>query len=680
MIARAITLGTVFAVAASLATTPSASATTRFEVTSRTGGATTITPVSSAPRRTFPNIAVGLSRLGARYLGPVSLGNKMLTFHVQTQMRNAAGLHAYAAAASRPGSLYYRHWLTPSTIASAFGTPQAQYVAAANYFKSLGMLVHPWQTRTSLTVTGNQRQIEAALGTKLGMFRLRNATFFAPSTAAALPATIAVAGFGGLTNAHVNNRTSMLGAPPITLPGGFANARVNGATPQMLASVYDLDEAYAKGYTGKGINLGIIGTGPIASADFPNFRKLFSIPGTSTVTQDVVSINGDTAPPATTGPCTGGTSEAPTATCNPEDEEAQLDTEQTAGLARDANVVFYLAYNAPNDEQGLGDADDELQQAVDDNKVDILSLSYGGCEILDSALFSLTPTPLGDATGTDPTLFSELASEGIATFVSSGDSGSAGCQRALEGAVDEPNASYPASDPNVVAVGGTTTPMGPDGRLTGPITNWGQQTKSGGAAGAGVSVDFQTPSYQKAQSSVSALCLMRCVPDVALDADPFTGAAVLYDSTAALGGPSEAPIGGTSQAAPDMAAVWAVVLSACEVSPKCLGPNVTATDPVSGFSPPSAVPRYRLGNPNYLLYPILANTAMYHSVFYDITYGNDGVPTTAAATIGGEAGTDPYVAGIAVGSVSAGPGYDEASGLGMPLGYQLIKYLVPGAK
>ena len=121
----------------------------------------------------------------------------------------------------------------------------------------------------------------------------------------------------------------------------------------------------------------------------------------------------------------------------------------------------------------------------------------------------------------------------------------------------------------------------------------------------------------------------RCNPDVALDADPFTGAAVL-SNTGLSGGTMETPEGGTSQAAPDMAGMWAVILSACEQVTSCQGPQPPpVVDPVSGFTSPSSIPRYRMGNPNFLLYPILSKSS-YHSVFYDIVYGNDAVPPYAA--------------------------------------------------
>jgi len=427
----------------------------------------------------------------------------------------------------------------------------------------------------------------------------------------------------------------------------------------------------------------------------PNYKKLYNVGGTSTVSIVPASVNGDTTPPPVTGTCTGGTSTSPTATCNPEDLEAQLDTEQTASLAPDANVLFYLAYNGAgctvasavgmcvggsSTSQGLFLSDDELMQAVNDNRADILSLSYGGCEDLDIALMAINPTPGGDATGTDPTLFAQLAAEGIAVFVSSGDSGSAGCQRLIT-MNEEPNASYPSSDPNVVAVGGTTTPVGQDGNLTGPITTWGQQTKSGGAEGAGMSKAFQLPPYQKGNAGVTAVgCTMRCQPDVVLDADPFTGAAVVYNSGKGIGPAMETPIGGTSQAAPDMAATWAVVLSACKVTPSCVGSYAkSVVDPAASPAPGGqASPSYRLGNPNFQWYKLAdpANAAQFHATFYDIVYGNDAVPTAAAQAQAAKSGQDAYTACCDPGSVSAGPGFDQATGLGAPFGRALIKFIV----
>jgi subtilase family serine protease len=688
---RALTLGAALAALGSIALPVAALATPRHVDLPRNGNAPIVT--GEANRQYFPFVPAAMERLGMRYIGPASV-RKPITFHVETAMLNAAGLKAYATAANTPGSIYYRHWIGPKQIADSFGTPLNQYNASAAFFRSQGMIVGTWPMRTSLTVTGTQKQIETALHTKIGVFSLRGNTFFAASQALSVPLNVSITSIGGLTNAHLYHTDFVPGGPAVPVSGGFSNSRVDGMSPVQLADAYDLNTAYAKGYTGAGINLGIVGTGPISAADVPNFKKLYNVQGSSTVVPVYSTIDGDTTPPAVTGPCTSASSTAPSATCNPEDEEAQLDTEQAATLAPDATVQFYLGYNATNDTQGIGSPDDEVDQAIANNTADVLSLSYGACETLEGTPEVGTITASltgGDATGHEPTEFSELAAEGVAVFVSSGDSGSAGCQRST-GNLDVPTLGYPSSDPNVVSVGGTTTPIGADGRLTGPIINWGSSTKSGGAAGGGISQLFNPPSFEKAQASSAAICVKsatstnplggggRCNPDVALDADPYTGASIEYDSGAGIGPAEIVPIGGTSQAAPDMAAMWADVLSACKQVASCQGPQPPpVTDPTSGFTSPSTIPRYRLGNPNFLLYP-LVSTAAYHNVFYDITFGNDAVPPYAvqlAASETGETGLDYTVTDP--GSVSAGPGFDNASGLGFPFGYALIKQLIPGA-
>jgi subtilase family serine protease len=663
-----------------------------------------IAPIAtSGVRRMYPHVSQGLTRAGAVLLGPASLGNRLLTFDIQTASQNQSALMMYARMANTPGSIYYRHWISPAQIAASFGTPQAQYDATAAYFRSYGFAVRTWQTRMALTLTAHQAEVEAAFGTKLGIFAIHGKRFYAPARTISLPTTLSVASISPITNVQRVHSFAIAGGSPAGNGGGLQNNLTEGYGPLQLAEAFDLNEAYQHGYTGKGINIGIIGTGPISLNDFPAYRSLFNLAGSSTVSLAPVTVNGDSTPPPVTAPCTSGSSTAPVAGCNPEDGEAQIDTEQAAGLARDANVYFYLAYNGAgcnvialggtcvggtSAAQGLALTDDEILQAVDDNKVDALSLSYGGCELVEMIpeVGDLTIVPGGNATGNDPTMFAELAAEGIATFVSTGDSGSAGCQEEVLVAY-EPVAAieYPASDPDVVAVGGTTTPIGANGQLSGPITEWGQQTKLQGST-AGKSQDFVEPSYQAAQTASNAICSVgagteptsRCVPDVSLNGDPNTGVFVMIDSTPALGGPNDGVYGGTSVAAPEMAGMWGVVLSACEATPSCLGPN---TQTIESATAPAGttIPRYRLGNPNFLLYPILANAAKYQSTFYDVVFGTDGVPPFVASEVGSQLGTSSYAAGVDPGAVFAGPGFDEESGIGAPFGYQLIKYVVPGA-
>ncbi len=147
---------------------------------------------------------------------------------------------------------------------------------------------------------------------------------------------------------------------------------------------------------------------------------------------------------------------------------------------------------------------------------------------------------------------------------------------------------------------------------------------------------------------------MREQPDVSMLADPATGVTAVEN-----GAPTT--VGGTSVAAPEMAAMWALVLQACKVNPACVAGG------------PAAHP-YRLGNAAPYLYSIYHGSNLapvgngvvagmpflpYAQVFYDVVYGNTAMP-----------GTNP---GTPVPGQTAGTGYDEATGVGVPFARHLIE-------
>jgi subtilase family serine protease len=118
---------------------------------------------------------------------------------------------------------------------------------------------------------------------------------------------------------------------------------------------------------------------------------------------------------------------------------------------------------------------------------------------------------------------------GIAFTVSSGDSGY-GVQ-------------YPAASPYVTAVGGTSLYMNGN--------NYSNENAWSGA-GSGCSQFEVKPNWQK-----DVLCKGRTVADVSAVADPSTGAAI-YSSTSPKGQKGWFTAGGTSLAAPIIAAVYAL--------------------------------------------------------------------------------------------------------------------------
>ncbi len=605
----------------------------------------------------------------------VATANNLASISVDLipQMQNAAGLMNYAKSVGDPKSANYRHFLTPAQIGDQFGASKSSYDAAVKYFQGEGLSVATWPQRLLLHVTGPQAKMQTALHTTFGWYSNGTKTFLAPESTPAPPTSLGITGAANIVMVvddftdHVNVSSSNT---------GVGNGAIYGYSPQQIAAAFDFQGAYNAGYTGTGITTGIIGTGPFSAGDVPAFKALLNISGSGTVTEVSAtdanaagnSALGFATPPPVTLPslfCQPPfASEYPSPpSCNPEDTETQLDTEQLSSLAPNANLRYYLAYN-PNDgcgvigadcpagagmpEQGLAEADAEINTAIADDTEDVLSLSFGGPETLNvGAEFNAS------GEGLEPLEFAALASEGIAVFVSSGDSGAEACAP-YASVAPNPDAlcvSYPATDPNVVAVGGVTTPMNTAGQLIGPLTGWG--TRSGGEDGSGGGVSAYFPLSIPQTGAVNVTGSMRNVPDIALEGDALTGVTVLtYGGSQFAGDEEIEPIGGTSVAAPEAAAMWALVLQACKQTASC----ATASGPYP----------YRLGNPAAYYYKIYANSSEYASTIYDVIYGSNALSCTAGAACPG-----PTYQGYI-----AGPGYDLVSGIGVPYARALIKAVV----
>ncbi len=630
---------------------------------SQSGGGTSSLPPSAPAGFSYDKSALQ----GAKLVGAAQ-NLASLSVDLVPAMRNAAGLALYAKSVNDPTSANYRHFLSPQQIGDQYGAPATSYANAVKYFQSQGLSVATWPQRMLLHVTGPQAKMQVALHTSFGWYRNASSVFLAPMSTPAPPAAAAVV---GATNIVMRSGLST-NYLKLTTSGG--NGFLYGYSAQQIASGFDYTGAYNAGYTGAGITAGVIGTGAFNPGDVPAYRSMFGVRGSGTAT--LVSATdanapGNTAlgfatPPPVTLPgfgCPGATL-SPTSTCNPEDIETQLDTEQMSSLAPDANVRYYLAYN-PNDAcgvvgvdcppgagiplQGLGEIDAELQTAIADNHADVISLSFGGPETLNvGSAFNAS------GNGITPLELAALASEGIAIFVSSGDSGAQGC---MQFNVPDPNAlcvQYPSTDPSVVSVGGVNAPINSAGQLVGAVSGWGTHSGGAGGSGGGVSAYFPLTSYQKGAAGVTGS--MRNVPDIALDADGLTGVAVLlYGGSQFAADTLVEPVGGTSAAAPEAAAMWALVLQACKQTASC----ATA----SGAAP------WRLGNPNAYFYKIYGTPATYASTFYDVLYGANNMycvqgPTATPCPNPTDPGYD------------SGKGYDLVTGIGVPYARALIKAVV----
>ena len=187
--------------------------------------------------------------------------------------------------------------------------------------------------------------------------------------------------------------------------------------------------------------------------------------------------------------------------------ETALDVEWAHAIAPSAHILLVSA-TSPSGANFLS----ALDYVSNRRDVVSVSMSWGGPEFPEEV-----------------TLDSHFVSKSKAVyFASSGDTGT--------------GASWPASSPNVVAVGGTTIVFDRNQKPRGEIA-WS-------GSGGGMSAYEEAPIYQTGYS-IPKSNGMRAIPDVAYDADPKTGFPIVHDSVWRT-------VGGTSAGAPQWAALAAL--------------------------------------------------------------------------------------------------------------------------
>ena len=306
--------------------------------------------------------------------------------------------------------------------------------------------------------------------------------------------------------------------------------------------------------------------------------------------------------------------------------EADLDLEWAGAIAPHASLVYVYSLNAMN----------AVGYAIDGDLAPVLSLSYGLCEPMAprSDLLTLQSwAHLGNALG-------------ITWVNSAGDSGGADCLRTSSSSVAGLAVESPADIPEVTGVGGTAFDEGSGqywnatNNANGgsaisyiPETVWNDSIPGYPlAGGGGASTVFPNPTWQTGLGVPNNGA--RNVPDISLAASPYVGYMV---ST----GGHDAIFGGTSAGAPAFAGI-AALLNQYLVS--------TGAQRVPG-----------VGNMNPRLYAMAQSG---NGAFHDITTGDNIVKVTCDANSSNcAAGSFGY---------AAGPGYDQASGLGSVDAYNLV--------
>ncbi|HEX7159137.1 MAG TPA: protease pro-enzyme activation domain-containing protein, partial [Edaphobacter sp.] len=301
-----------------------------------------------------------------------------------------------------PDSPHYHQWLTPQQVGEQYGPTQHDLSALREWLGSQGLTVREVApSGMFVSVSGRASSVTAALATDFHYFERNGGQHISATAEPAIPSALAavVASISGLAEAELHP-SAHIGETRLMPNAGGAHpeATFNGShfiTPGDFATIFDINPAYSAGYNGAGQKVAVIGRSRVTTSDVTAFESKTGL--TTNVPNIVIPTNG--VDPGTTS--------------DGDQVEATVDVERVIGVAPGAHVDLVVSSSSGNSDGILIAAQYEVQTLRDP----VMNISFGGCEAYGGA----SSVALWDA------LFSQAASEGISVFVSSGDSGAAGC-------------------------------------------------------------------------------------------------------------------------------------------------------------------------------------------------------------------------------------------------------------
>lgn len=421
-----------------------------------------------------------------------------------SRLRNEADFTARAKAPAKR--------LSRAEFAATHGSDPKELQEVEAFAKSQGLeVLESNAARRSVVVRGTASAINKAFSVQLHDFDSPRGKYHSHTGMASVPAPISnmVEAVVGLDNRQVPARHYSTARrrsqkdPPNTAP----------VTPQQIAQAYNFPAGDGTGQT-----IGIYemqtsdGAAGYSVADLTNTMQAFGgglkVPKPIDVSVDGVKNSGVS------------------------DGETGLDITVASAIAQGAQIAVYFTGGTT---QSILHA---LQAMIHPNAGDpvpsVLSISYGwGPDDASADSFSEQEYQQLDQ------LFQDAANLGITVLVSSGDSG------AFISSSTQAQTSYPATEPWVVACGGTTV-----GNLNGGTFDeyvWNDVGAGGpGATGGGISARFPVPTYQAnvhLPMRNGTNSPGRGIPDIAGNASENSGYQQFIQG-------QEQPVGGTSAVAP----------------------------------------------------------------------------------------------------------------------------------
>ncbi len=525
-----------------------------------------------------------------------------VTITLKPSAAQQADLEQLLAEQQDPASPNYHRWLTPEQYGDRFGASQADLNQVVNWLQQQQLtVVGTARGRNWVAFSGTAGQVENAFQTQIHYYLAEDGTqHYANSTEPSIPAAL---------------------APVVSQIHGLTDFRLRAPKRQVRpgpASQPQYTSSHGNHYLAPDDIATIYNLQPLYGAGVDGTGQSIVVVGQTQINlSDIDQFRSAFNLPGSDPQVMLVPNSRDPGISQNDLIEADLDLEWSGAVARKASLIYVYSYDVMT----------AVQYAIDQNLAPVMSMSYGSCE---------AQTPSSDAQSMQ-SWAQQANAQGMTWLAASGDSGAGDCVGGGGRTGYGLQVDMPASLPQVTGIGGTEFNEG-GGTYWGsnnanqasvlsyvPETAWNDSAIDGSpsASGGGASTFFAKPSWQSGAGVPNDGA--RDVPDVSVSASADHDGYLVYSA-------GQQVVGGTSVGAPSFAGIMAL-----------LNHYLLSTGAQGAAG---------VGNINPRLYSLAQTNA---SAFHDITSGDNIVnPCPARAR-----NCTPTPVGF-----SAGPGYDQVTGLG----------------
>ena len=318
-----------------------------------------------------------------------------------------------------PQSPNYGHFLNATTLQPYLPTP-GEKASITSFFTNAGFTVTQGASPLVLQLSGTIAATEDTLGVALNYYQVSGSTFYATNTNPSLP------------SAYANLVTGVIGLDNYSTPKPVESPCSGTYCPQGVQVGYSLTNLYSAGDNGAGQTVAVIDEpgDPHIQTAINTYSTQYSLPS---ITLNVLTPDG------TPSSYDGGWA-----------TETALDVEAVHTVAPGASITLLYGSSTSDDPMNL------VNYVATNHLANIVSNSW--VYTCTSGICSDTQFPSGFVSGVDSELATDVA-QGVTILFASGDNGAKpdGTNFGTE---------FPASDPNVLAVGATNLALTGCGMMT----------------------------------------------------------------------------------------------------------------------------------------------------------------------------------------------------------------------